>query len=221
MGELKDQFFLQYISSGLEKVRDGFREEHTPKKGNRFLIKGLTYEIGVCRKDGGQYAFEISSKIPQDVLPKNVKIEKYFSSVVKLMNKCSKKPSESKMENIIHNTADEELKERDYVKLIYRYDENELCTNEEIGNRMKQHQADNTPVPDIPGVVTPGGRIVLALIREAIEKLARQNVLDLCAANEEVKKAMKDKAKSQTSSAKKTTAITPSKKAAKKKTAKK
>jgi len=131
MGELKDKFFLQYISAGLEKVRDGFREEHTPKKGNRFLIKGLTYEIGTCRKDGAQYVFEISSKIPQEVLPKNVKIEKYFSSVIKLMNKCAKKPSESKMENIIHNTADEELKERDYVKLIYSYDENELCTNED------------------------------------------------------------------------------------------
>ncbi|VAX19958.1 hypothetical protein MNBD_NITROSPINAE01-640 [hydrothermal vent metagenome] len=211
MGELKDKFFLQYISAGLEKVRDGFREEHTPKKGNRFLIKGLTYEIGTCRKDGAQYVFEISSKIPQEVLPKNVKIEKYFSSVIKLMNKCAKKPSDSKMENIIHNTADEELKERDYVKLIYSYDENELCSNEDIGNRMKHHQENNTPVPDIPGVVTPGGRIVLALIREAIEKLARQNVLDLCAANEEVKKVMKDKAKNQPAV----------KKAAKKKTAKK
>jgi len=134
MGDLKDQFFLQYINSGLDKVRDSFREDYTPKKGNRFLIKGITYEIGRCRKDGSQYVFEISSKIPQDVLPKNVKIEKYFNAIVKLMGKCSKKPVESKMESIVHNTADEELKERDYVKLIYNYDESELCKPEDIDN---------------------------------------------------------------------------------------
>lgn len=227
MGELRDQIFLQYVNQGLDSVRSEFIQKHTPKKESRFLIKGITYEIGPCHIDNGDFVFEISSKIPQELLPKRTSIESYFKKVVRLMNKVGKKPAESKMENIIHNTKDLESKERDYVKLTYRYAEKELYTNADIDKRFKLHSEKKLPLPDIQGVATPGGKIIIALVGEAMENSSRQNVLDLVQANEDVKKTLpsapaaapakpkaKAKAKPATKAKKKTAAKPATKKAA-------
>lgn len=187
MGEVKNQLFLQHISRSLEEVRSEFRKKHTPKKDNRFLIKGITYEIGACRIDSDGYLFEISSKIPQEVLPKKMVIDKYFKEVVKLINKTSKKPLDSKMENIVRS-SEEEIKERDYVKLIYRYKENELYTLEEVEKRLRKYIAKGIPIPDAPGVATPMGKMVLHLLEESVKNNIRQNISDLIDANEAVKK---------------------------------
>lgn len=232
MGELRDQIFLQYVNQGLDCVRNEFIQKHTPKKENRFLIKGITYEIGPCHINGGDFVFEISSKIPQEFLPKKTSIESYFKKVVRQMNKARKKPAESKMENIIHNTKDLESKERDYVKLTYRYAEKELYTNADIDKRFKLHRDKKIPLPDIHGVATPGGKIIIALVAEAMENFTRRNVLDLVQANEDVKKTLpsvpakpKAKAKKKTAAkntaVKKTAAAKKSAKSAAKKTAKK
>lgn len=196
MGELRDQLFLQFVNRSLDNVRKEFREKGTLKKDNRFLIKGITYDIGHCSLDEEDYfVFEISSKIPQDLLPKKTKIEKYFNSVVRLVKKGSKKPSEWKMENIIRSTADEEFKERDYVKLLYKYKEKELFNSGDIEKRLKLYQEKKLPLPDIPGIATPGGKIVLVLMEEMMGKFAKQNVDDLIAANETIKKELKSASK--------------------------
>ncbi|MBI5814077.1 MAG: hypothetical protein HZB29_00515 [Nitrospinae bacterium] len=166
------------------------RVKHTSKKENRFSIKGITYEIGPCKVENADFVFEISSKIPQDMLPRRTTIEKYFREVVKLMNKCAKRPAESKMENIVQSTAEVEYKERDYVKLIYQYKESDLYTMPEVEKRLKHHYAKRIPIPDVPGIATPGGKIVLLLVEEAINEFATANVMDLVKANETVKSAL-------------------------------
>lgn len=194
MGEVKNQLFLQHIDKSLEEVRTEFRKKHTPKKDNRFLIKGITYEIGPCHIDADGYLFEISSKIPQEVLPRKVGIDKYFREVVKIITRKPKKPVDWKMENIVRS-SEEELKERDYVKLTYRYKENELYTLDEVEKRLKKYIAKGIPIPDAPGVATPIGKMVLHVIEESIKTLIRQNLLDLFEANETIKKRFEDKSK--------------------------
>lgn len=194
MGEVKNQLFLQHIDKSLEEVRTEFRKKHIPKKDNRFLIKGITYEIGPCRIDSDGYLFEISSKIPQEVLPKKVGIDKYFREVVKIITTKPKKPIDWKMENIIRS-SEEELKERDYVKLTYRYKENELYTLGEVEKRLKKYIAKGIPIPDAPGVATPVGKMVLHVIEESIKTQIRQNLMDLFDANETIKKQFESKFK--------------------------
>jgi len=213
MGALKDHLFLLHINKSLEQLRAEFRAKHSPKKENRFSIKGITYEIGPCKSEDGEFVFEISSKIPQDILPKKTTIEKYFREVVKIMTKCEKKPAEWKMENIIQSTAEVEYKERDYVKLEYRYTEDELYTMPDVEKRLKHHYTKKIPIPDVPGIATPGGKIVLILVEESIAKLARQNVMDLCSSNEQVKAVLV--AKGEAVIAVKPAAPKPAKKAAK------
>lgn len=197
MGELKDHIFLQYANLGVDDARQNFVEKHVPKKKNRFLIEGITYEISPCRIDTEDFVFEISSKIPQDALPEKVTTEKYFKEVLKIVNKSGKKPVDPKVENIVHNTADLKVKERDYVKLTYRYKEDELYTYAQVEKLLKQHRENNSTLPDVPGIVTPGGKLVVILIRESMARLIMQNVTDLVKANEDVKKSMAAKKKSQ------------------------
>ncbi|HEB71766.1 MAG TPA: hypothetical protein ENI77_04015 [Nitrospirae bacterium] len=196
MGDLKDHIFLHYANLGVEEARREFVEKHVPKKKNRFLIKGITYEIGSCHVDSGDFVYEISSKIPQEALPKKITTEKYFKEVLKIVNRSEKKPVNPKMENIVHNTADLEVKERDYVKLTYRYSEDELYTYAEVEKRLRRHKEENIPLPDVPGIVTAGGKLVVVLIKESMTNLIRQNVTDLIKANDDVKKAMAAKIKS-------------------------
>lgn len=212
MGDLKNQIFLQYANNGINEVRNEFIQKYIEKKENRFFIKGITYEIGPCRIDAGEFVFEISSKIPQDQLPVKASIDKYFNEVVKILNKCKKKPVNPTMENIVHNTNELELKERDYVKLSYRYKESELYTPAEVEKRFKSYQKQKLPVPDIPGIATPSGKLVIALIKESIENLVRQNVNDLIKANQVVHKNMSKKSKG------KAKALRPATKRAKSKT---
>lgn len=197
MGEVKNQLFLQHISKSLEEVRAEFRKKYTPKKDNRFLINGITYEIGACHIDSDGFLFEISSKIPQEILPKKMGIDKYFKEVVKLINRKPKKPVDCKMENIV-KSSEEEIKERDYVKLVYRYKESELYTPDEVEKKLRKHIAKGIPIPDASGVATPMGKMVLHVLEESIKANTRQNMTDLLDANETIKKEIESKSKALT-----------------------
>jgi len=191
MGDLKNQIFLQYINRAVDQAREEFIQKNAPKRDNRFLVKGITYEIAYCKFEDGKFISEISSKIPQELTVTKTAIEQYFRKVVKIVNAANKRPAETKMENIVHNISEVEHKERDYVKLIYEYDEKELYTLEEVDRRFKKHQSKGIPFPDVPGVTTPSGRLVISIVEENMGKFIRQNVNSLIAANEEVKKQVK------------------------------
>lgn len=195
MGEVKNQLFLQHISKSLEEIRAEFRKRYTPKKDNRFLVKGITYEIGACHIEPDGYLFEISSKIPQEIFPKNMALDKYFKEVVKLINRKPKKPVDCKMESIVRS-SEEELKERDYVKLVYRYKESEFYTPNEVEKTLRKYIAKGIPIPDAPGVATPMGKMVLHVLEESVKANVRRNLIDLLDANETIKKEIEGKSKS-------------------------
>jgi len=190
MGNLRNKIFLQTINETLETARAEFIERYTPKKENRFLTRGITYEIGACQISDGYFVFEISSKIPESILPKSTRLERYFNGVVRIMNKAAKRPVDAKMENIIHNSDKLEFKERDYVKLTYRYSEDELYTYAEVEKRLKYHKSKKIQIPDIPGIATPSGKLVMVLVRESMAKGIRTHIGNLIKANEEVKKVL-------------------------------
>ncbi|OGL65991.1 MAG: hypothetical protein A3J27_06090 [Candidatus Tectomicrobia bacterium RIFCSPLOWO2_12_FULL_69_37] len=99
------------------------------------------------------------------------------------------------MENIVRETRDQERKERDYVKLTYRYGLKELYDDREVGARVQEYaknpeKAKELP-PPMPGVNTLAGRLILNLLEAALYGAARQNVETLIQANEEVREGLK------------------------------
>lgn len=139
--------------------------------------------------DGVQ--FEISSKIPQEILHTKKLNEKYFKEVKKVMVSKDKNPTDVKMENIIHSTNISEVKERDYVKCTYVYKEKELYTEKDIEKTVKRVQSGEISLPEIKGVTTLPGRAVLHMLRENIYKGAFNNITDLIKSNEAVMKSYK------------------------------
>ncbi len=191
MGNLRDQIFNGVINGSLERLRGEMGAKYKQKKGNRFFTGGITYEIsdGKMLPDGVQ--FEISSKIPQEVLDTKKLNEKYFKEMKKLMTSKDKSPTDVKMENIIHSTNISEVKERDYIKCTYSYMEKELYTEKDIAKTVKQVQSGEMSLPEIKGVSTLPGRAVLHMLRENIHKGASANIADLIKSNEAVIKNYK------------------------------
>lgn len=188
MATLKEQMFQQVANVSLDRLRNELRDKFKPKKDGRFMVKGITYEIGAIKVVPKGLQFEISSKIPQDQLPKRTTIDRYFSQVIKEVSKAKKKPEESKMENIVQNANGKEFKERDYVKLIYVFPETELYKEKEIDRQIQLVQSKKLSVPDFPGVTTLGGKLVLQAVGECIYKGAKDSINALMEANEAVRK---------------------------------
>lgn len=191
MGDLKNQIFLQYINRAIDQAREEYIKKNTPKINKRFYIKGITYELGSCRFEGGAFKYEISSKIPQELIFAKNGNEQYFRRILKIMNTAPKKPAEYKLENIVQNTPEMEHKERDYVKLVYEYDESELHSPEEVDKRFKRHKTKNIPFPNFAGVSTPSGKLVIAIVEEKMGDFVRQSMDNLIMANEEVRSHLK------------------------------
>ena len=81
MANFKQQFFLQFASLGLAELIADYRTRYEPKKGDRFNVEGITYEIGPASMSHAGIEFEVSSKIPQDELPSKADMVKYFEAV--------------------------------------------------------------------------------------------------------------------------------------------
>ncbi len=189
MVTLRDQLFEQFASEALVQLTDEYKGKYEPKKGDRFNIKGITYEIGPPKVQGRAIEFEISSKIPQDELPPRADTKKFFKSIEKVILSDKKKPVKVDMENIIRETREEERKERDYVKLTYRYEGQELYIEKDI---MKEVDAfgqgtDAAEIPVVPGAHTVASRLILKAIRNSIYRGGRANVESLVKANEQVR----------------------------------
>jgi hypothetical protein len=189
MANFKQQFFLQFASLGLTELIADYRNRYEPKKGDRFNVEGITYEIGPARITPEGIEFEVSSKIPQDELPSKADMMKYFEAVRALMQRSGRVPLSIDMENIIREISEEETKERDYVKLRYCLAEHTLYNDAMVNSELKRLQDHPEAVkpPDIPGVNTVAGRVVLDLLKHNVQRQAKAIMDDLIKANEETR----------------------------------
>jgi len=193
MANFKQQFFLQFASLGLTELIADYRNRYEPKKGDRFNVEGITYEIGppIITQEGIE--FEVSSKIPQEELPSKADMMKYFEAVRGLMQRSGRVPLSIDMENIIREISEEETKERDYVKLRYCLAEDTLYNDTMVNAELKRlhEQREAVRLPDIPGVNTVAGRLVLNLLKHNVQCQAKAIMDELIQANEETRQQMR------------------------------
>lgn len=192
MNNLKKQMYKEFAQEGINQLTAEYKKKYKPKKDDRFNHNGITYEIGPIKVTDG-IEFEISSKIPQEELQKKATLTSYFNAVKKIIKKSEKKPFSIDKENIIREISEDEKKERDYVKLKYIYTDEEIYDNAEI---LKKTEAilknpEKHKVPEIKGINTLAGKLVVLSIKENIIKKAKENMDLLISANEEVRKSFK------------------------------
>ena len=189
MSNFRQQLFHQFASQGLVTSIEAFKTQYQPKKENRFNVDGITYEIGPARLDGDSLTFEISSKIPQDELDDREDFASYFSAIQDFLKHDAKQPNAIDMENIVQEVGGDETKERDYVRLRYRYVFNELYSNAAVAAAIARVQQDPTarPVPDIANVNTLAGRVVLLCVEDFMQQEATTRMQRLIEANQEVR----------------------------------
>jgi hypothetical protein len=193
MANFKQQFFLQFASLGLTELIADYRSRYEPKKGDRFNVEGITYEIGPAKITREGVEFEVSSKIPQDELSSKANMVKYFEAVRTLMQRSGRVPLSIDMENIIREISEEETKERDYVKLRYCLAEHTLYNDTMVNAELKRLRENSgvMKLPDIPGVNTVAGRVVLNLLRNNVQQQAKAIMDDLIKANEETRQQVR------------------------------
>lgn len=185
MSSLREKIFHHTINGALERLRSEMCEKYTPKKEGRFFVDGVTFEISVAKLSSEGISYEISSKIPVEKLPKKGENEKYFKDVKKLMSSKKKKPVDVKMENIIHSTNINEIKERDYVKCSYLYKEEELYTDDQVTKTVAESQSNQVDLSKITGVNTLAGKAVIYCIDKSMYEAALENINDLLKSNSE------------------------------------
>jgi hypothetical protein len=193
MANFKQQFFQQFASLGLTELIAEYRTRYEPKKGDRFNVDGITYEIGPATISPQGIEFEVSSKIPQDELPSKADTVKYFEAVKVLMLQVGRVPLSIDMENIVREISEEETKERDYVKLRYCLAEHTLYDDNMVSAELKrlQEQPAALKPPEIPGVNTVAGRIVLSFLKQNVQGHARTIMDELIKANKEIRQQMR------------------------------
>ncbi len=193
MANFKQQFFLQFASLGLTDLIAEYRTRYEPKKGDRFNVEGITYEIGPAKITSQGIEFEISSKIPQDEFPNRTDMVKYFEAVKALMLQTEQRPLSIDMENIVREISEEETKERDYVKLRYCFAEEALYSDDMVNTELKQLREEprTLQLPEIPGVNTLAGRVVLSLLKRNIQRYTRDIMEHLIHANEQTRQRLR------------------------------
>lgn len=189
MGTLKGILFTQYAGEGLNSLVEEMQTKYKPKKGRRFNHNNVTYEVGRPTVKDNSLEIEISSKIPQDEIQNPKDMKTYFTEIKKKLSQEKNKADVIEMENIVWDSKKESEKEREYIKLTYRYPLNELYHEEEIEKREKAMTsgANKEAIPDIPSVVTLRGKLVLLQVRENIQHIVREHLNSLMSANKAVR----------------------------------
>lgn len=192
MATFRQQLFHQFASQGLVASIETFKAQHQPKKENRFNIDGITYEIGPARLHENSITFEISSKIPQDELAEREDFESYFAAIKQFLAHDAKQPAVADMDSIVQDIGGEETKERDYVRLGYRYAFEELYSDAAIAAEIQRFQEnpDARPVPEVTNVNTLAGRVVLLCVEDAMRLEATARMQRLIEANQEVRQTL-------------------------------
>ncbi|MBI3016103.1 MAG: hypothetical protein HYY65_13820 [Candidatus Tectomicrobia bacterium] len=197
MSTLKEQYFQRFASQGLARLTEEYQKKYHPKKGDRFFYNEVTYEISNANVVNGEIEFEISSKIPQDLLAKKMTLEEYFEAVKKTVLKEAEKPVSIDMENIIREVRADETKERDYVKLLYRYPPDKVYDEKKVIREAEEIRQGKSPLPgpEIPGVSTLAGKLVLLAVERGIQEKAKAHLETLIKANDEVIAELKQKSR--------------------------
>ncbi|GIX48292.1 MAG: hypothetical protein KatS3mg131_2503 [Candidatus Tectimicrobiota bacterium] len=190
MAGYRQQLFQQFAAQGIAASIEAFKATYQPKKENRFHFDGVTYEIGPAKLNGEWIEFEISSKIPQDELTDRGEFEQYFEAICALMQQDDRPPSDTGMDSIVHELGQQEVKERDYVRLVYRYRLDEMYSDEAVAAEVAKLRANPQArsLPDIPGVYTLAGRVVLRCVEDFMRQEATRRMERLIEANQEVRK---------------------------------
>ena len=189
MSSLKGLLFSQFASEGLNGLIEEMQSKYSPKKGRRFHHNNITYEISRPTLKDNHVEFEISSKIPEDEIEGSDKMKTYFEGIEKILSQGENQPESIQMENIVWDSKMETEKERDYVKLVYRYPLDDLFDTQEI---MKQHEENSASgnqkdVSRSKSAFTPQGNMVLHMVQEKIHMKGRENLATLIEANETVR----------------------------------
>jgi len=192
MATLKNILFAKYAGKALESLVIEMQKKYSEKKGRRFNHDNITYEISRANVIDENVQFEISSKIPQDELKGDGHMKNYFKEIKKLVSSLKLKPFSVEMENIVLDTNKANEKERDYVKLLYRYPVDDLYSDKEISEKIKtmNSEEDKMALQEIKGALTPQGSIALQLVLESTKSFARKNIEQLMDANKQVKAKM-------------------------------
>ena len=192
MATLKNILFARYAGKALESLVIEMQKKYSEKKGRRFNHDNITYEVSRANVIDDNVQFEISSKIPQDELKGDGHMKNYFKEIKKLVTSLKLKPFSVEMENIVLDTNKANEKERDYVKLLYRYPVDDLYSDKEISEKIKtmNSEEDKMALQEIKGALTPQGSIALQLVLESTKSFARKNIEQLIDANKQVKSKM-------------------------------
>ncbi len=189
MSSLKGLLFSQFAGEGLNELLKEMQGKFKPKKGRRFNHGNITYEISRPSLKDNQIEFEISSKVPEDEIQDDSQMNTYFEEIKKLLSQGEHKPDTFEIENIVWDSKKETEKERDYVKLGYRYSLDNLFDNEEVTRRFQELSQSGKldSIPNAPSAFTPQGKIVLSMVREKIHEYGRKNIDQLIEANKQVR----------------------------------
>lgn len=191
MPNFREQLFLQFACQGIDKSIDSFKSQYQPKKENRFNFDEITYETSPVKLSEGGLEFEISSKIPQDELLDRNDFESYFGAIKEVIAPDEKQPIATDMENIVHEVGGEDVKERDYVRLRYRYSFDEVANNDVIAEEIARYKQDpsSRQLPEIANVNTLAGKLLLLLVEDFFESEANVRMQRLIEANQHVRQS--------------------------------
>jgi hypothetical protein len=192
MSSLKGLLFSQFANDGLNDLVEEMQSKYQPKKGRRFNHNKITYEVSRPVLKDNHIEFEISSKIPEDEIDSSDKMKIYFDEIKKSLSNSGVKPESVEMENIVWDSKKETEKERDYVKLIYKYPLDDLFDTQEIMKTYEEKPAgeDFANLPKAPSAFTTQGKLVLQSVRQNIQLRGREHIEQLIEANDNVRASL-------------------------------
>ena len=187
MSTLKGLLFNQFAAEGLTSLVEEMQSKYTAKKGRRFNYNNVTYEVSRPTLSEGTIEYEISSKIPENEIKTPKQMQAFFQQVKKFVSKGKFKPESMEMDHIDLGLKNDTEKKRDYVKLLYKLQLDELFDDEEVAKRHKNlREGENSA-----STFTATGNVVLADVRDTMKNIARDNINNLIDANKKTKEALK------------------------------
>ena len=189
MGKSKEYFFSKNISDALDNAVKAYQEKYTKKKGRRFNVNDITYELGVAKVEDNCLEFEMSNKIPEAEIREDYTIEQYFKDVKKTLSSFKSKASEIGMDEIVKRESENEVKTRDYVRLKFRYNLSELYNEKELLDLYEDIKSGKSSmeIKKVSGVNSLLGPLALNVVESKVYSLCTQNMENLMKANDKVR----------------------------------